>query len=1246
MRHIFTSTFKGFKGTTHIVDIYDTTLSPALTPKELVLGSPGYRISYNGAINDIVMSGIVHSRLSLFIRDVNADLDAFINNLGTSYEGRFLIKVTRNAKPFWKGVLLQDFTVLQDEQIGGFELGAVDGLSLLKSIEVDIIDENNRNSLLRYIQEGLLNVPTDGLFSNTDVFLKCRTDWYTDLMETGKEPLSLVSAGDSPNEFLWHIINRRIGFDDSEIEEINKMSYYDVIQHILTRFNSILLIADGEWTIYQRDLLENNFINFFSYKKDLSWVGTFDIRTTTIPVSPLDEVYRADGEFMQLPALHKAKATYLVSLINQHGKPSIFRVRRQPSPGYLQPGVSFLSHKLFAGANNYLQIGLSFNERFSFVTDPLFITFFKTAVIYKATVKIGTYYLKHDVGVFTWELTPQQIELRSDETNGTFIQWAYDNSDYTGNVILKMDVDITWSAFTPDLPVDGNVEFLFEFDRLEAIYWNWAGNPSYVPIIPTEIVSSQFLFYTPETFLYYIVDGNPPSNHATFQATNNNQNSLYGVEYQLEDSLFGSAGNGYRGIFHIWNGSEWVPSHMPSDKLWAKGSGTSPRTLFFHQLLLDELLNNQSHPLRVFSGTIIDRKTDDDISIIQAIQLTFKGSIYKLFPNNVSYNPHTIQWTGDWVELFRQKIVNIIDVSIEQIDKPLPFNPNPGKPWLDAMQEWLHPINGDFFIPNKDILPKPGPNAVGIGMTKDNTMIIKLSDGHEYVIGPLVRGREVKYGYLYPAFVLGSIVNGSSFRVPSQTDWEELQAYLGDAAGRLKEVRYNHWLTPNTGGLDSFGFTARGAGYRLYETGAFFSLKELTFYWSSTELNEFSNTAALLSYDSNLLVLESGIKGNGMSIRLMRDCSSEELALDDGTAFDDYIGNDGTIYGVVKIGDQAWITTNLVETRTNKDEVIPNETDNGAWVANTGKILCSYDNTKSNAYSYLLSGVKVNSEDVIDLQEIDPVFSASEAASFEAGDKEKLDGIENNANNYTHPETHLLSIIDESETATAKPIDASRFHFWDTVNSLWKAITWENVKTALGLSITASKILTVTENTILNGGTHSGTNTGDEDLSGYQPLLQHFEEATDEGTTSEWKAKGDEANINLKLVPKGTGNTQTTKLDISQFAFFGQEYDNGNSGAAKTIDWNNGQNQKLTLTESTELTFENIAVTDKTYRVQLTVYQSGAGGYDLTLPANCVLVHDFTFTDGATGQFAIMTLYFNGSFYSAACTEWNNTPTI
>lgn len=61
-----------------------------------------------------------------------------------------------------------------------------------------------------------------------------------------------------------------------------------------------------------------------------------------------------------------------------------------------------------------------------------------------------------------------------------------------------------------------------------------------------------------------------------------------------------------------------------------------------------------------------------------------------------------------------------------------------------------------------------------------------------------------------------------------------------------------------------------------------------------------------------------------------------------------------------------------------------------------------------------------------------------------------------------------------------------------------------------------------------------------------------------------------------------------------------EEYDNGNSGASKTINWKNGSYQKITLTANCTLTFSNVAAGDV---LNLRVVQDGTGGYDITWPA-------------------------------------------
>ncbi len=72
------------------------------------------------------------------------------------------------------------------------------------------------------------------------------------------------------------------------------------------------------------------------------------------------------------------------------------------------------------------------------------------------------------------------------------------------------------------------------------------------------------------------------------------------------------------------------------------------------------------------------------------------------------------------------------------------------------------------------------------------------------------------------------------------------------------------------------------------------------------------------------------------------------------------------------------------------------------------------------------------------------------------------------------------------------------------------------------------------------------------------------------------------------------GNAVVTDIDTDQTAI----YDAGNSTATKTIDWNNGKYQKLTLTDDVTLTFT--PPTGKVGRLTLETIQDATGGWTIT----------------------------------------------
>lgn len=105
--------------------------------------------------------------------------------------------------------------------------------------------------------------------------------------------------------------------------------------------------------------------------------------------------------------------------------------------------------------------------------------------------------------------------------------------------------------------------------------------------------------------------------------------------------------------------------------------------------------------------------------------------------------------------------------------------------------------------------------------------------------------------------------------------------------------------------------------------------------------------------------------------------------------------------------------------------------------------------------------------------------------------------------------------------------------------------------------------------------------------------------------------------------------TSSSNLVINGIATFDAEFDNGNSGASDTIDWNESNKQKSTISASTTLTF-----TDPPGPASLTLRCIQNASYTLTLPAAIKWPSGTapTLTTGAA-SIDILSFYFDGTTY-------------
>jgi uncharacterized protein (TIGR02145 family) len=119
-----------------------------------------------------------------------------------------------------------------------------------------------------------------------------------------------------------------------------------------------------------------------------------------------------------------------------------------------------------------------------------------------------------------------------------------------------------------------------------------------------------------------------------------------------------------------------------------------------------------------------------------------------------------------------------------------------------------------------------------------------------------------------PSDVQGVCPEG--WHLPSINEWLELGQTIGGFGGNLKETGTDHWLLPNTGATDAFGFTALPGGVRLTGNG-FQSPGEMGWWWTTSQaFDDNANLLRLFYNDGNIMGFNDS-KSLGLSVRCVKD---------------------------------------------------------------------------------------------------------------------------------------------------------------------------------------------------------------------------------------------------------------------------------------------------------------------------------------------------------------------------------------
>lgn len=127
------------------------------------------------------------------------------------------------------------------------------------------------------------------------------------------------------------------------------------------------------------------------------------------------------------------------------------------------------------------------------------------------------------------------------------------------------------------------------------------------------------------------------------------------------------------------------------------------------------------------------------------------------------------------------------------------------------------------------------------------------------------------YGHLYNWYVVndGREIAPEGWRVPSPTDFQILEGYLGEnAAGKLKEPGTAHWTTEFSNVTNETGFTALPGGLRISN---FDDMGDFLYLWTNQETNPTNATYIKLFKGSPDIASSSFKKYYGYSVRLIKE---------------------------------------------------------------------------------------------------------------------------------------------------------------------------------------------------------------------------------------------------------------------------------------------------------------------------------------------------------------------------------------
>ena len=412
----------------------------------------GVTIDHEGTDTE-VHNTVIPSYITIGIEiKTNPDYD-IIEDLASSQEGEFIIKVLKDGQRYYEGVVLTDQVQVQDISYPlTFTIRATDGLGLLSEKYYNQTGRpggtpyEGSDTIIKHIINCLNYTGNTSGFGAGETFLKTATEYW--------ETAHVIGTGDSPLELskIDHTCFWQVSEDSSGINRKNFKTVKEVLHQLCLFQLAQVFWSDGTYWVKQFDTHSAGSIEIRKWKTDGTSNGseTIDVEIDiTNPAGDLTGWHRlAGGTFSYLQPIRKACITY-----RHDGLSNLVAGQTWNETESLLYDAGFLDNN--SGSAGLKITGILRAEGVlvgpGIMVPAEVLGTFTHSYIFHLRISVGDYYLRSvpTSTALQWDLNPDSriiiqtsiIELLTDYSLERLFTGVANEMPDSGNLLVQMELD-------------------------------------------------------------------------------------------------------------------------------------------------------------------------------------------------------------------------------------------------------------------------------------------------------------------------------------------------------------------------------------------------------------------------------------------------------------------------------------------------------------------------------------------------------------------------------------------------------------------------------------------------------------------------------------------------------------------------------------------------------------------------------------------------------------------------------------